>query len=201
LDLALNRDKPSVGGIELTRKHRGDVEGDGRISSKNRRRVGDIELRLLQSPHVCRAITNAIKAERDLSRDQALRRAQIFARLRMMMTRQLRSLAAVGFFLAIIIGEVRQDATGSLGFAQVGSLERVMQPTGRRTAGCLSIGVESRATPTGELPPSGDFKNRAACYHFAYFKSRPAAGRDLFICAGRVRRNLRIRTCSRRALH
>jgi hypothetical protein len=62
------------------------------------------------------------------------------------MTRQLRSLAAVGFFLAIIIGEVRQDATGSLGFARVGSLERVMQPTGRRTAGSLSISVESRAT-------------------------------------------------------
>jgi len=31
--------------------------------------------------------------------------------LRMMMTRQLRSLAAVGFFLAVFIGEVRQDAT------------------------------------------------------------------------------------------
>ena len=75
MELALNRDKPSVGGVESSRKDRGDIEGDGWIASKNRRRVGDIELRLLQSPHVCRAITNAIKAERDFSRDQALRRS------------------------------------------------------------------------------------------------------------------------------
>jgi hypothetical protein len=49
LELALNRDKPSVGSVESSRKDRGDVEGDGWIASKNRRRVGDIELRLLQS--------------------------------------------------------------------------------------------------------------------------------------------------------
>src|SRR4029450_2898272 len=54
LDLALNRDKPSVGGVESSRKDRGDVEGDGWSASKNRRSVGDIELRLLQSAHVCR---------------------------------------------------------------------------------------------------------------------------------------------------
>ena len=54
MELALNRDKPSVGGVESSRKGRGDVEGDGWIGSKNRRGVGDIELRLLQSPHVCR---------------------------------------------------------------------------------------------------------------------------------------------------
>ena len=54
MELALNRDKPSVGGVESSRKGRGDVEGDGWIDSKNRRGVGDIELRLLQSPHVCR---------------------------------------------------------------------------------------------------------------------------------------------------
>jgi hypothetical protein len=35
-----------------------------------------------------------------------------------MMTRQLRRLAVVGFFLAVIIGEVRQA------FARVGSLKR-----------------------------------------------------------------------------
>ena len=38
----------------LSRKDRGDVEGNGWIASKQRRRVGDMELRLLQSPHVCR---------------------------------------------------------------------------------------------------------------------------------------------------
>src|SRR5262249_52163781 len=54
LDLALNRDKPSVASVESSRKDRGDIEGDGWIASKNRRRVGDIELTLLQSPHVCR---------------------------------------------------------------------------------------------------------------------------------------------------
>ena len=54
MELALNRDKPSVGRVESSRKDRGDVEGDGWIASKNRRRVGNIELRLLQSPHVCR---------------------------------------------------------------------------------------------------------------------------------------------------
>jgi hypothetical protein len=54
LDLALNRDKPSIGRVESSRKDRGDVEDDGWIASKNRRGVGDIELRLLQSPHVCR---------------------------------------------------------------------------------------------------------------------------------------------------
>jgi len=46
LELALNRDKPSVGGVESSRKDRGDIEGDGWIASKDRRRVGDIELRL-----------------------------------------------------------------------------------------------------------------------------------------------------------
>jgi hypothetical protein len=35
----------SVGGVESSRKDRGDVEGDGWIVSKNRRRVGDIKLR------------------------------------------------------------------------------------------------------------------------------------------------------------
>ena len=40
-----------------------------------------------------------------------LDRADISPLLSMMMTRQLRSLAAVGFFLAVFIGEVRQDAT------------------------------------------------------------------------------------------
>jgi len=54
LDLVLNRDKPSVGGVEPSRKDRGDVEGNGWIASKNGRRVGDIKLRLLQSSHVCR---------------------------------------------------------------------------------------------------------------------------------------------------
>ena len=54
MDLALNRDKPSVGGVESSRKDRGDLEGDGWIASKNRPRIGDIELRLLQSPYVCR---------------------------------------------------------------------------------------------------------------------------------------------------
>lgn len=52
MELALNPDQPSVGGVESSRKDRGEVEGDGWIASKNRRRVGDIELRLLQSPHV-----------------------------------------------------------------------------------------------------------------------------------------------------
>ena len=54
MELALNRNKPSVGGVESSRKDRGDVKGDGWVGSKNRLRVGDIELRLLQSPHVCR---------------------------------------------------------------------------------------------------------------------------------------------------
>ena len=49
MDLVLNRDKPSVGGVEPSRKDRGDVEGNGWIASKNGRRVGDIKLRLLQS--------------------------------------------------------------------------------------------------------------------------------------------------------
>jgi hypothetical protein len=50
----LHLDKRSVGGVETSRKDRGDVEGDGRIASKDRRRVGDIEFRLLQGSHVCR---------------------------------------------------------------------------------------------------------------------------------------------------
>ena len=54
MELALNGDKPSVSGVESSRKDRGDVEGDGWIASKNGWRVGDVELRLLQSPHVCR---------------------------------------------------------------------------------------------------------------------------------------------------
>ena len=49
MELALNRDKPSVGGVESSRKDRGDVGGDGWIASKKRRRVGDIELRLLEA--------------------------------------------------------------------------------------------------------------------------------------------------------
>jgi hypothetical protein len=69
----------------------------------------------------------------------------------MMMTRQLRSLAAVGFFLAVFIAEVWQA------FARVGSLERVTLVTGRRTAGCLSISVEPRATRL-ETPASGHFR-------------------------------------------
>jgi len=43
LELALDLDKRSVGGVETSRKDRGDVEGDGWIASKDRRRVGDIE--------------------------------------------------------------------------------------------------------------------------------------------------------------
>jgi hypothetical protein len=70
-----------------------------------------------------------------------------------MMTRQLRSLAAVGFFLAVFIGEVRQaQHARTLDFARVGSLERVMPATGRRTAGCLSISVEPRATRLEIIP-------------------------------------------------
>jgi hypothetical protein len=57
-----------------------------------------------------------------------------------MMTRQLRSLVAVGFFLAVFIAEVWQA------FARVGSLVPSDAPTGRRTAGCPSISVEPRAT-------------------------------------------------------
>ena len=53
MELELNPDQPSVGGVESSRKDRGDVEGDDWISRKNRRRVGDVELRWLQSPHVC----------------------------------------------------------------------------------------------------------------------------------------------------
>jgi hypothetical protein len=44
--------------------------------------------------------------------------------------------------------------------ARVGSLERVMQPTGRRTAGCLSPRVEPRATrfsaPSAAVTPPTD---------------------------------------------
>jgi hypothetical protein len=47
LELALNRDKPSVGGVESSCKDGSDVEGDGWIAGKNRL-VGDIELRLLR---------------------------------------------------------------------------------------------------------------------------------------------------------
>jgi hypothetical protein len=54
-------------------------------------------------------------------------------------------------FLAVFIGEVRQDAR-TLDFARVGSLERVMPATGRRTAGCLSISVEPRATRLEIIP-------------------------------------------------
>src|SRR5262249_55020603 len=52
--MVLNRDKPSVGRIEPSRKNGGDVKGNGWIASKNRRRVGDIELSFLQSDHFCR---------------------------------------------------------------------------------------------------------------------------------------------------
>ena len=54
MELALNRNKPSVGGVESSRKDRGDVESDAWIASKYRRRVGDVELRLLQGPNVRR---------------------------------------------------------------------------------------------------------------------------------------------------
>jgi len=40
LEMPLNRDKPSVGGVESSRKDRGDVEGDGWIASKRRRPRG-----------------------------------------------------------------------------------------------------------------------------------------------------------------
>ena len=52
MELALNRNKPSVGGVESSRKDRSDVVRDGWIAGKNRR-LGDIELRWLQSPHFC----------------------------------------------------------------------------------------------------------------------------------------------------
>ena len=54
MELMLNLDKRSVGGVESSRKDRGDVESDAWIASKYRRRFGDIELRLLQGPHVRR---------------------------------------------------------------------------------------------------------------------------------------------------
>ena len=54
MELALNRDKPAVGGVESSRKDRSDVESNGWIACKNRWRVCDIELSLLHSPHVCR---------------------------------------------------------------------------------------------------------------------------------------------------
>jgi hypothetical protein len=53
-ELALNLEKGSVGAIERLGKDRGDVEGDGRITGKQRRRVGNVELRLLQGSYVRR---------------------------------------------------------------------------------------------------------------------------------------------------
>ena len=50
---------------------------------------------------------------------------------------------------------------------------------GRRTAGCLSIRVEPRATRLEISPLSGDLKNSAACKHFATFCQAP---RPLFTC-------------------
>jgi hypothetical protein len=83
-----------------------------------------------------------------------------------MITRLLRRLGAVGFFLAVFIAEVWQA------LARVGSLERSDAPTGKRTAGCLSIEVEPRATRL-EITPLRSFHDRAACYHFAT-ESNPA---------------------------
>src|SRR6201989_589025 len=48
-----------------------------------------------------------------------------------------------GLLFGTLHRRYRRDA--ALVFARVGSLGRVMQPTGRRTAGCLSIRVEPRA--------------------------------------------------------
>ena len=68
------------------------------------------------------------------------------------MTRQLRSLAAVGFFLAVFIVEVRQA------IARVGSLARLMlTQTGKQ--GCrLSFDTLSPALPDGEYPAPGHFR-------------------------------------------
>ena len=52
LELALNLYERSVCGVETSRKNCGDVESDGRVASKHGLGVGDIELRLLQGPHV-----------------------------------------------------------------------------------------------------------------------------------------------------
>jgi hypothetical protein len=43
LELTLNLDKGSVGAVEPLRKDRGHIEGDGRISGEQRRRVGDMK--------------------------------------------------------------------------------------------------------------------------------------------------------------
>jgi hypothetical protein len=42
LELELNPDQPSVGGVESSRKDRDDVEGDGWIASKNRLKGCDV---------------------------------------------------------------------------------------------------------------------------------------------------------------
>jgi hypothetical protein len=50
--LLLDLDKRSVGSVESSRKDRGNVKSDGWIASKYRWCVRDVELGLLQSPHV-----------------------------------------------------------------------------------------------------------------------------------------------------
>jgi len=61
LELALDLDKRSVGGVETSRKDRGDVEGDGWIASKDRRRVGDIEFRIARARFIApkRSMSNS----------------------------------------------------------------------------------------------------------------------------------------------
>ena len=54
MELAPNLDKGSVGAVETLRKDRGDIEGDGRISGEQRRRVGNVKFTLLQGPDVRR---------------------------------------------------------------------------------------------------------------------------------------------------
>ena len=46
--------KGLIGPVETLRKDRGDVEGHCRIMGKQRCRVSDVEIRLLQGPHVRR---------------------------------------------------------------------------------------------------------------------------------------------------
>ena len=63
-------------------------------------------------------------------------------------------------------GTGRREHARTLDSTRVNRLERSDAPTGRQTAGCLSIRIEP-ALPDWRYPRFRSFQDRAACYHFA----------------------------------
>src|SRR4029077_19750396 len=85
-----------------------------------------------------------------LSRSGASTDPRYSPRLRMMMTRQLRSLAAVDFFLVVFIGDRNSRGLTALH----GVAQSTPESRGRR----LSFDSRAPRYPTGDNPASGHFR-------------------------------------------